>query len=120
MSVSESDGSKVKIHAYALKDIYDKKISTKLLRFFSSGGNLATANTFIAMKKKNQCITSNYLFSSPILDNEIDPDGNEPASLPANRALAESTLLTDCQPLTVCQRGCDWFTGRRFRFTGTI
>jgi hypothetical protein len=105
--VKLDNGSKLKVYAISIRDVFDKKVAVKNLRFFNTAGgvNDETADLWIALKKDKFSINQNYLFSDK--------------NASANRLFVESTLTNSCQPLTITQRTGDWFLGRRFRLTGT-
>ncbi len=102
-----SDGVKCTVYAFAIQDIYNKKVPVLDLCFFNTGGqqNDDTAHLWIGMEK-DMNIHGNFLFLA-----------TKPSS---NRMKVESMLLKNCKPLTVAQRTGDRFVGRRFRFTGTV
>ena len=108
--VDSNRRAKAAVHAYGIRDVFDKKNAVKDLRVFSTGGRLdnETAHVWVVMEKHKLNIHKNVLFS------------NTKAS--AKRLFVETQLLYFCQPLTIADKVAEWFLLRRFRFrfTGTM
>ena len=93
------------IYAASVREVFDRKVDTKMLRFFLTGDEVQQmSNTWICVPKKSK-VQQNTLF-----------DG-VPSSLKYN---AENRLLQNCNPLTIGQRCADWFLMRTFHLTGTV
>ena len=105
MKLSDSDKT-VTVYASAIRDVHDKKVPCKDLRFFNTGRNhFINAHVWIATDK-NVYLTANLLFLS--------------RQASEARSKVETKLRAWCQPLTLTQRTGDWFLMRKFRITGTI
>lgn len=95
------------IWATAQHEKYDKKVPSKVLRFFSAGAmSESLKNTWVAQKKDDIRVLANTLFAEKHKDVE---QGN-----------AEEKLLLHCRPQTLCQRTADWFLQKALRLTGTM
>ena len=94
------------LYATVVRDVFDRKVDSKLIRFFSSGP-MATglAYKWIAIRKKTT--VANTLFV-------------ETRRLQGTKEFIESLLKQNCHPLTVGQRCADWFLMKSFRLTGTM
>ena len=93
------------LHATIIRDVFDKKKTTKELRFFSTGPMEDTIkNTWVAVRK------SVYIPPHTLFQGDDKAEKRE----------IENQLRLFCQPLTKLQRTCDWFNQKAFRLTGTM
>ena len=94
------------LYATVVRDVFDRKVDSKLMRFFSSGP-MATglAHKWIAMRKKTTVLETLF----------VETKGHSESKL-----AMESKLKENCDPLTVGQRCADWFLMKSFRLTGTM
>ena len=97
---------KTNFYATVLRDVYDRKASSNVIRMFSVGTKFSQRhNEWIAYKSKT-LVSKTDMFSSR------DDDGKF--------SELESTVLKNCYPLTLVQRTADWFLMKSFRLTGTM
>ncbi len=94
--------------AVAIRDIFDKKIAQKIIRFFIYGfpeDCMPMVNKWLAILK-----VCRPRFSRLFL-------GNDPDEV---TKFAEDKIEPFCQVLTTTQRTADWFTLRTFHLTATM
>jgi len=95
----QMDGGKIlTINAMCMRDVFDRKVAEKDLRFLGSGPiDLEKALTWVAIEKDGYSI-SNHLFS--------------PRSRSTSKARIdiENVLSQNCKAMTLGQRTADWFT----------
>jgi hypothetical protein len=96
------------LYAVAVRDIFDKKIAQKLLRFFLYGFHDMDFFTgyWIVVPKKNDKMLLNRLFC----EHEREPE----------TLRVEEALQQHCTPLTHAQRTAEWFTLRQFHISATM
>jgi len=95
--------------AIAVRDIFDKKIAQKILRFFAYGfpiESLSTIHKWLCVPKRKALGSLGRLFH----ENEVDDITD----------YVESELEDSCRVLTSSQRTADWFTLRSFHVTATL
>jgi hypothetical protein len=104
------DAEVEQLYAIAYRDIFDKKIAQKILRFFIYGFPNSTAiiNRWSVVGKVVKSA------SCPLFVDDVPEDKLEDAEL------VEQHLLKRCTVLTTVQRSCDWFTLRAFHLTATM
>ena len=97
------------LFAYAFRDIYDKKVAQKILRFFVFGFPRPEKifRDFIVVPKKNYRTVLNLLFAPEESNNELTQR-------------IEHVILQKSVALTYAQRTCEWFTLRAFHVTATM
>jgi hypothetical protein len=104
------DADVEELYAVAYRDIFDKKIAQKILRFFIYG----FPNTTIIMNRWAVVGKVTKASCSPLFVDDIPQDNLEDAEL------IEQHLMERCTILTSVQRSCDWFTLRGFHLTATM
>ena len=95
--------------AIAIRDIFDKKVAQKVIRFFMYGfpeEYLTMVNNWLVIPKVGLQSSLNKLFMSATPDDTTK--------------LVEEILEQHCYALTSSQRTADWFTLRTFHLTATM
>ncbi len=94
------------LHATIVRDVFDRKADSKLIRFFSSGPMaVGRSCQWVAIRKKTTVVKTLFV---------------ETRRLHGTKEFIESVLKENCHPLTVAQRCADWFLMKSFRLTGTM
>ena len=105
MRVASLSSNRKPIYAVAVREVFDRKIDSKMLRFFLSGDDILNmSNVWVCVPK-----TSKVPIHTLFYGESSGPKYN-----------AESRLLQNCNPLTIGQRCADWFLMRSFHLTGTV
>ena len=103
--VASLSSNRKPIYAVAVREVFDRKIDSKMLRFFLSGDDILNmSNVWVCVPK-----TSKVPIHTLFYGESSGPKYN-----------AESRLLQNCNPLTIGQRCADWFLMRSFHLTGTV
>jgi len=106
--ILRDSGKTLKLTAYSIRDVFDKKNAVKDLPFLSTGESFRSKCTeWVASPKESYVVTSNHLFSNKRASQE--------------RLDVEEKLRSNgCTPFTVGQRCVDWFVMKGFILSGTM